>query len=299
MHDLGERHELLLGVGPGGEVGDRALLHPRGHVGEPRRDRAEGGAVVLAVVEARDVHALDLGEVAEEPLAAALGAPGPLPRRHHLGDLGDHLLAVAEDGDVDEVGQRLGVERAVAADHHEGVGGGAASRVQRDAGEVDALEDVRVDELGRQVEGQDVERRLAGRWVSTLKSGTRCWRSSAAEVGPRAVGPLGHGVVALVEQLVEDLQALVGQADLVGVGVGEQPRHLVGGVVRRDHAVFHADVAGRLLHPRQEHLELGPDRPAGWSEPASDGGDVLVMGVARLPVHQAVVVGERRRRGTG
>jgi hypothetical protein len=39
------------------------------------------------------------------------------------------------------------------------------------------------------------------------------------EVGPGGVGALGDRVVALVEDLVEDLQALVGQADLVGVGV--------------------------------------------------------------------------------
>jgi hypothetical protein len=43
------------------------------------------------------------------------------------------------------------------------------------------------------------------------------------EVAPGGVRPLGDGVVALVEDLVEDLQALVGKADLVGVGVGQQP----------------------------------------------------------------------------
>ena len=43
------------------------------------------------------------------------------------------------------------------------------------------------------------------------------------EVEPRRVGALGRRVVALVEDLVEDLEPLVGQADLVGVGVDEQP----------------------------------------------------------------------------
>ena len=42
------------------------------------------------------------------------------------------------------------------------------------------------------------------------------------------VGPLGDGVGALVQQLVEDLQALVGQPDLVGVGIEQQPGHLAG-----------------------------------------------------------------------
>ena len=47
------------------------------------------------------------------------------------------------------------------------------------------------------------------------------------EVDPRRVGPFGRRVIAFVENLVEDLEALVGQADLVGVGVDEQPRDLV------------------------------------------------------------------------
>ena len=49
------------------------------------------------------------------------------------------------------------------------------------------------------------------------------------EVDPGGVGPLGHRIGALVEDLVEDLQALVGQADLVGVRVDQQPGHSIRG----------------------------------------------------------------------
>jgi hypothetical protein len=65
-------------------------------------------------------------------------------------------------------------------------------------------------------------------------------------VDPGGVGPLGHGVVTLVEDLVEDLQALVGQADLVGVGIDEQPRHGPGIVDGDLRPQFSTDVAGRL-----------------------------------------------------
>jgi hypothetical protein len=97
----------------------------------------------------------------------------------------------------------------VAADDDERVGLGAPSGVQRDAGQIDALEDVGVDELGGQVEGEQVE--LGGRPVGVeAEEGHAAAPQLGGQVGPRAVGALGDGVVALVEQLVEDLEALVG-----------------------------------------------------------------------------------------
>ena len=91
-------------------------------------------------------------------------APAALPRPIDLGDLAHRLLAVAEDEGVDEVGQRLGVEGAVAAGHHQGVRRRRArAAAHRHPGQVDQVEDVGVGELGRQVEGQHVERRRAAR----------------------------------------------------------------------------------------------------------------------------------------
>ena len=56
-----------------------------------------------------------------------------------------------------------------------------------------------------------------------MNCGMPCSRISCLEVGPHRVGALGEDPVALVEHLVEDLHALVGQADLVGVGVHQRP----------------------------------------------------------------------------
>ena len=67
----------------------------------------------------------------------------------------------------------------------------------------------------------------AARWVSTENRGTSALAQQRLEIAPRRVRAFGDGVVAFVEDLVEDLQPLVGQPDLVGVGVGEQPRHPV------------------------------------------------------------------------
>jgi hypothetical protein len=68
-----------------------------------------------------------------------------------------------------------------------------------------------------------------------------------------------EGVRPLVEHLVEDHQALVGQADLVGVGVHERP---VDGdaLPRLDLGVqLAADVLDRLLDLRQQGLETGEE----------------------------------------
>jgi hypothetical protein len=85
------------------------------------------------------------------------------------------------------------------------------------------------------------------------------------EVGPHRVGPLGKRVRVLVDHLVEDLDALVGDADLIGVGVHERPVH-AHGLPRLGHRVeLAADVLHRLGHEREKSLELREDRLDGHS----------------------------------
>ena len=87
----------------------------------------------------------------------ALGPATADPGRDDLGDLADDLLALTEHDDIDEVGERLGVERGMPADHHERVLRPPIRRPHGDPGEVDHLQEVGEDELGRQVERQEVE----------------------------------------------------------------------------------------------------------------------------------------------
>jgi hypothetical protein len=146
----------------------------------------------------------------------------------------------------------------VAAGGDERLLGTALRGPDRHAGEVDAVQDVGVDELGRQVERQDVER--PGRPVRVDREERDPVPShEGLEVDPRGIGALGQGVGSFVEDLVEDLQALVRKADLVGVGVGQQPRDPPGVVRGTDGAVLEADVAGRLLDLRQQRFEAGPE----------------------------------------
>ena len=99
---------------------------------------------------------------------------------------------------------------------------GAPVGVQRDAREVERGEQVGVAELGGEADAEDVER--ADRAVRVDgERGHAVLAHQRLEVGPNRVATLGQRVGPLVEQLVEDLDALVGQADLVGVGVEQRP----------------------------------------------------------------------------
>ena len=184
------------------------------------RTSAMNGPSYVDLVHRRHVDAGDRRELAQHALAP--GPPAALPRADDLGDLADGLLAVADHERVDEVGHRLGVERAVPAGDTSGCSGRRCSARTGTPGEVEAVQQVRVDELGREVEGEHVE--VAGGAVGVDREERHARRPHLGlEVDPGRVGALGDGVVAFVEDLVEDLEPLVGQPDLVGVGIDEQP----------------------------------------------------------------------------
>ena len=91
----------------------------------------------------------------------------------------------------------------------------------RHAGEIDQVEQVRVDELGREVEGQHVEvaRRAVG--VDAEERQAR-GPHRRLHVGPGRIGALRHRIGPLVQDFIKDLEPLVGEADLVGVGIDQE-----------------------------------------------------------------------------
>jgi hypothetical protein len=185
---------------------------------------------------------------------AALGLPLP----DDAGDLENRLLAVAEHGGVDEVGDRLRVEAGVPAGQHDRVVLGAVLAGQRDAREVERGEHVGVAELGGERDAEDVERldrpvRVDGELRDAV------FLHQRLEVGPHRIRPLGEHVVLLVEHLVEDLDALVGQADLVGIRIHQRPPDGAGVPVLDDGAELAAHILDRLADPGQQLLKLRKD----------------------------------------
>ena len=180
VHRLGQGHERLLGVGPRVEVHHGVLGHPpRDAVGG--RDHALDPAVgqVVDRVERGHVDAAGAGQPHQQLLTPA-GAALCLPRADEVGDLEHRLLPVADDRGVDEVGDRLGVERRVAAGDDDRVLERAVPRVQRDAGEVQRGEHVGVAELGGEGEAEHVEVAHAAVTVDGELRAPPCSRSSAS-----------------------------------------------------------------------------------------------------------------------
>jgi hypothetical protein len=74
------------------------------------------------------------------------------------------------------------------------------------------------------------------------------------KINPWRVSTLGNGVGALIQDLVQDLQPLVGQADLVHIGVSEEPSHLSVAVLRNYRSIFAPDIAGWFAHPSKKRF---------------------------------------------
>ena len=227
-------------------------------------DAMAPSVVVRHVVEARHVDVAGDREPPEQLVPINGRAAGALfvllPLADDLGDRQHDLLAVAEHGGVEEVGDRLRVERRVPAGQHDRVLVGAVLRVQRDARQVERVEHVGVAELGGEAQAEHVEG--GDRSVAVDRELRDCPKIITVahhllHVGPHRVGALGEDPVALVEHLVEDLDALVGQADLVGVGVHQRPPDLDGVPVLDDGVQLAADVLDRLGDRRQARLQAG------------------------------------------
>jgi len=97
----------------------------------------------------------------------------------------------------------------VASDDHQRILGSAVLGPDRHPGQVEALEHVGVHQLGGEPEGDHVEG--TGRVVG-VDGEQRHARGPhlLVHVEPGRVGALGHRIVTFVQDLVEDLEPLVG-----------------------------------------------------------------------------------------
>ena len=174
----------------------------------------------------------------------------------HVDDFEDHLFAFADDHGVEECAHRLRVEAARAAGYHQRVGGVAVSGAQGNARQVEHGQDVGIELLVGEREGENVEiaDSLAG---LQPEEGDAIAAHHRLEVTPRAVDALGQQVVPLVDQVVEDHQPQVGPAQFINIGEGEGDLAADGGIVPLfgDAVEFAAGVAGWLHHFVQDAVQ--------------------------------------------
>ena len=171
----------------------------------------------------------------------------------------DRLLTVAEHGSVDEVCDRLWIESRVTAGDNQRVLVGTVGRLDRDTREVKCVEHVGVAELGRERDTEDVER--ADRPVcidGELRDAV--FAHQCFEIGPDRIGAFDEHAVKFTEHLIQDLHALVWQADLVGVGVHQAPPDVALSPVFDERVQFAADVLDRLADAHQQRLEPSEHR---------------------------------------
>ena len=142
---------------------------------------------------------------------------------------------------------------------HQGIVLSPLAGVQWDAGKIKSVQHVGVAELCREAQSEHIERSHRPVGVQG-ELGQPVASHQYFQVAPHRVRALGQNPVLLVQDLVEDRDALVGQPDLVCVGVAQAPPHLDGIPILHLGVQFAADVLDRLADPGQQRLQAGKDR---------------------------------------
>ena len=161
------------------------------------------GRVVLGREAVRPVGAAHAVGRSSSSAVAAVGAPAPRRARNSR----QHLLGLADQEEIDEVGERLGIEegRRPAGDDERRVVAARGRGASGDAGEREAVEHVEVVGLERDREREDVEvARPSGR--SRACAACAATRRAARRAGRRA-RTVTRGSVG--EQAVDRLEAEV------------------------------------------------------------------------------------------
>ena len=209
------------------------------HGGQDRGGKQRGGSEIRENPPAdrrrdsRDVDPVDPGEVGPKSPAAP---SFPLPPFDPVHDLEDRLLPVADQEGIEEGSDGRRVQRADPAAEDQGIllpplGGG-----QRNPGQVEHGEQVRVGQFVAEGKPQEVE---LGGGTPRFQGGQR--ESPPPEmflhVPPGREDPLAERPRAVVQDLMQEEDPEVGHPDLVHVGKPEEdadPRILPGDAGRPD-----------------------------------------------------------------
>ena len=256
-----QRHSVLhdLRAGDDGLDGEIGLVHV---VDDALCDfsgravlRSDGGhravLVVRDIVQAGDVHAVQLGGGPEElRLAPALPAGGAV----QLHQLHRQVLPLPQAHQVDEIGDGLGVIHGRAAGDDQRGQPGALRGMERDMGQVQHIQNGGEGHLVAHGEGHDVKIRdgVAG---FQREQGHIRTAQLLLHIAPGGEHALTPHAVHLVHHAVENTHTQVGHTDLVGVREAEGNTGVHRRLILQNGVIFAAHVAGGLLHPGQDAFQ--------------------------------------------
>ena len=211
----------------------------------PGSDSGNGPVLPIRnVIEGRDVYALYLRRRPEKPGLVPVFPPGLPVQLHHLRQ---QFLPLTDERQINEVRHRLGVVHGGASGNDQRPQFRPVLRPQGQSGQVQHVQHGGVSHLVAHGEGHDVE--LTHR-VPGLQGKKRdsVFPQLLLHVGPGSKRPLAPYAGHVVEHPVQDTEAQIAHADLVGVreAEGEAEIHLA--LVFFDLVIFPSHIAGRFLH---------------------------------------------------
>ena len=252
VHDVHVGHDGMLDRDGVIHVADDALVDDGlGRFRERAQVLVVAFFVVLWLVERRHIDAIGREQAPQEALAAARSAC-LIPSHEGVRHLDDGLFALADDEEVEEVGHWLDVVDAWTAADDEWHVFTAVLRIERDAGEVEHVEHVRVDHLILQREADEVK---GGDLRLRLEREERhlALAHLLLHVCPGRVDALRRDVLPAVEHFVKDGEAEVAHANLVDIRQGQRPGAVDRCMVLDDGIPFAARIA-RWLQDRLQYF---------------------------------------------
>ena len=247
VDDLDIRQNKALRIIAGVHIHDRALFDCRWRAFE-RRDRRDGTVVMVTdVIQRGDIDAGNIRRHTQE-----LGAGFMLALAHavQLNDLEVDLFAVAEEENIDKVGDRLGVAGAGTARDDNMLQAVPILAENGDPAERKHIQNIGIAELILKRKADEIKmcKRIAG--LERVKRDI-VRAHDLLHVDPRGEHTLAPDIRTLVKQAVQDFDAQMGHADLIKVGKTKGKADIDVTLVLDNGAQLAADITAGLLHRQQ------------------------------------------------
>ena len=206
--------------------------------------------VIDWLIECGHIDAVDGKQPCEESRTSAHAARC-VPRNKGICNLKDDLLSLPNHKEVKEVRNRFDiVDTRPTADHKRHIVS-ALLRIERDPGEVEHIQDIRVDHLVLQGEPEKIKccNRAA---AFQRKERQPLLTHLFLHIDPRCIDTLRCNICTAVQDLIEDGKPEIAHADLVDIGQCQCKFALYGVPVLAHGIPFAARVARRLQHRLQD-----------------------------------------------